>query len=916
MQKMRYMTNTNDASVLSTLISFTEQDEVQDGAGLFNDLFLAAGNPTWSTTLSDCSADTVIRAITLGEDIAALTADKGRENRVAEIERTQDKLYPSSADIVPAVKLEEWYTQKLKTVQAKKKASKSSTFSPVGTFSMGLYKGYDPPAEGADNSEQVAKLEEWMDLLNFGIGRQWMDYDTVTMIGQFTRPSLGKELGATDDQSPFSAFNGFVHILCPSGGLSVSNIWDRVFITFDGSPSMSNRMEVLEHMCNTIDYQIQVNTMGDLAFEFPMYDFYPEEFGKYKYTMALSDSLKHHEFNDEGDGNPVTGFRVFGQYKSEDALNEDDSWLQHNLYSVYIKSDFMASKYGVLVEELGIPWAMNAWGTGTTGQQDGSQVPPSDNKEKMSALASFGIIEFTKRIAKMSSMSLNSVYCPFVWPNKPMLNRDIRRMGIMNSVNSSVQINGVCKTGISCEYIRKADTDGSFLNICGAKNTPFSYASKAGLALFPNKAAVQGDKEKPFKQNGDIIYTLDNGFGIEIIMPDEASMQKLFEKYGVNNTQTTSSATGGAVSKKTWSDPQKVYNKFRTLPMDQQNKLNAMANKLCGGDGSLRGWQIYQYMLSESGYKVNNPNPMGGANGLIQFMPATLIQLANSGALKGAPKGLDPKNNRDRSIIASWFTQSPYCVGPNATANQLDLTESYLTQISHGNKIEGLAGLNKYIFLPAANPDPNMSFSDPRQPDSIRKIANKISAANGGVDSLNAMMRLKGFDTTTPPSDSQLETNRLSGVSGSKAAAASAVTAQKAAPPALRTSTATTSSLYVAGVPKAAQKPTASKNIVDNMISSMADPIFNSLGTGINNGVTGYANDKVSQAGVDQAVTSLSKTTSSVVSSTTQSTLEQADSAASNVSVFGYRAMKGGLGLSKPVASSTDTPKAGVTIGR
>jgi hypothetical protein len=100
------------------------------------------------------------------------------------------------------------------------------------------------------------------------------------------------------------------------------------------------------------------------------------------------------------------------------------------------------------------------------------------------------------------------------------------------------------------------------------------------------------------------------------------------------------------------------------------------------------------------------------------------------------------------------------------------------------------------------------------------------------------------------------------------------------------------------------------------MISSMADPIFNSLGTGINNGVTGYANDKVSQAGVDQAVTSLSKTTSSVVSSTTQSTLEQADSAASNVSVFGYRAMKGGLGLSKPVASSTDTPKAGVTIGR
>lgn len=908
MRKMRYMTNANDASVLSTLITFDDLGEVQDGTGLFNDLFMASKVTKFANTLSDCSAETVIRAMILGEDIDALKVDANATDRIWKLETSQDAKYPKSPTFTSINALDSWYSNKIKEVMAEK-SKPGSNFSPIGTFTMGLFKGYTPPegTKNTDNSEQVAKLEEWMDTLNFGIARQWLSYNDVTIIGQNTRPSLGKEFGAKDDQSPFSAHNGFLHVLCPAGGLSVENIWDKVFVTLDGSPSMSNRMEVLEQMCNTIDYQIHVNTMGDLMFEFPMYDFYPEEFGKYKYTMALGDSIKSHEFNDEGDGNPVTGLRVFGNYSADDMYSkEDNEWLRANLYSVYIKSDYMASKYGVLVEELSIPWATGAWGTATTGEG-------SENAEKITALASFGVIEFTKRVAKMSHMGINSIYNPFLWPNKPILNKELRRMGLITGINSAMQLNGVCTTGINSEYIRKADTNGEFLNLCGAKNTPFSYANKNGLALFPRKGMDLNKTEMPFQQNGSVVYTINNGFGIEIIQPDEASIQALQQKFNLQGNSSSVDPAHAPVSKREYSDPQKCYNRFRQLPQAEQDKMNAMANKLCGGDGSLRGWQIYQYMLSESGYNPKQPNIGGGATGatgLIQFMPSTLISMANAGKLPGAPKGLNPDKPADRLTMNNWFRSSPYCTSPNATLLQLDMTADYFAMNAPKGIKTGVVGLNQVVFLPAANSDPNMSFSDPRQQSKwVKKNAAQISKQNGGVDTLGGLLRAKGISTATPPSDAQLEQNRLAGVKGSNAAVTPTTAAQQA--PVKLKSTDSTGSTYVAGkaistkktdlsnvIQAKATKSSQSGDVLGNIIGSVASSVMTPMTDGITKGVTGYTGNVITDAGMKSALDSVSATAGSTLPGAVQGTLEQVDSNASQVKIGGfYKPMADGLGL-------------------
>lgn len=882
MRKMRYITNLNDVSILSSLISFSAESEVQDGAGIFNDLLIASSDPTMANTLSQSPADSVIRAIVLGDDINALNATKGQTDRVDVQEKQQDSYYPRNEKYVKWDTLESQYSKKIDAVQAIKQSDTGKRFSPVGTFTLGLYRGYDPPAAGADNSPQVAKLEEWMDLLNFGIARQWLDYDTVTNIGQNTKPSLGTSRSSTDDQSAFSALNGFVHIMCPTGGLSVSNIWDRVFVTFDGSPTLSNRMEILEQMCNTIDYQIQVNTMGDLCFEFPMYDFYPEEFGKYKYTMALSDSLKHYDFNDEGDGNPLTGLRVFGSYRAEDQYNEDDSWLQHNVFSVFIKSDYMASKYGVLVEELGIPWAMNAWGTDTA--KDTSTDKEDTNAAALGALASFGIIEFMKRLSKMSSMTLNSTYCPFLWPNKPMLNRDIRRMGLMNSINNSMQIKGLCTTGIGCEYIRKADTDGTFLNLCGAKNTPFSYANRNGLALFPNKTAIAGDNELPFSQNGSLIYTFNNGFGIEIIQPDETMIASLFAKYGINGTPVEHQ---GALGKHEWSDPQKCYNAFKALPQDQQNALDAVANKLCHGKGTLRGWQIYQFMQSESSYQLAKPNPHGGAIGLIQYVPSTLMDLYSNGALSGAPSGMSS------SQLQVWFRNSQYCTGPNAYVNQIVLAGYYLTKNS-GGTINNVSELNRTIVMPGSLKDPTVPYSSNRQPASVQNLARK-NQTNGAISNDDLLYRVKGIDSNETTDNEALEKARLAG-KGSSAATAKAATTQV-----IKNNSKT--STYTSGtvVDKAANTVSSTASGVVNAVTTwLLGNSLDKVGSSVNSSVNGTTSKLNNTAGTAVTNTSNIVDATKTVDEVTKSTLNQVGNNISNTSVLGIKPLKNGTFTTTP----------------
>lgn len=756
LRRMRYVTNLADASVLSTLIVF--ENESQDGAGIFNDLLIVDANTDFSTTLANCTADTVIRAMLLGEDPAALRQEETTAGRAEQIEQNQDAKYPHDKLYTNVKNLEAQYKGKI-SIASEKSSGSGSKPSPVGTFTMGLYKTYQPPKSNKDTKTE--KLEEWLDLMNFGISRQWLSYDDVTRIGRLTRPSIGVSADATGDISPFSAYNGFVHFLVPAGGLSVSSIWDKIFVTFDGSANMSNRMEVIEQMCSTIDYQIQVNTMGDILFEFPMYDFLPEAFGKYKYTMALSDSIKSQEFNDEGEGNPITGLMVTGGRHNDDESFQAEDRLKDLLYTVYIKSEFLASKYGGICESLPVPWALGVW----------DDEDKAENTEKLQQLASFGVIEFVKRVAKMSSMSLTGMYNPYVWPNKPIVNRNVRRAALLGSVNHSIQINGSCSTSVSCEFVRHADIDGEFINICGAKNTPFSYAHNKGLALFPHKGVDKGSHEISFTQNGATITVIDE-FGIEIIEPTQAMIDSVKTKFGLQDVPSSSYPLGT----QSWTDPYKVWNAFRSLPQEEQDKINAMAKRL----GSIPGWRYYQYMLSESQYKTNNPNAQGsGANGLIQFMPATLMQMADRGLLDGgsppAPKGLEsdprkPGYARSKAIMTNWFQNSSYCAGPDAKKNQIDLTESYLKmqmQAVGSPSIDSMGQLNGLVFMPAAvKNNPNMTFSDPRQPTSVQNAASKTAAQNNGADSLSAVIRMKGISEEAP-SETDLEKARVLGVKSS-----------------------------------------------------------------------------------------------------------------------------------------------------
>lgn len=377
--------------------------------------------------------------------------------------------------------------------------------SGVGNFSLGWEQQNADWTQG-DWKSRVATMEAWQDVVTFGAKLDWYSDSEVTTIGCGTRPQ-----SAPDVMSPYSVLNCFVHYLYPHGeydpsgtnpsALGIRNLIERAIVTPGSDVSWSNRLEMLTQVSDVIDYKFFVNGMGDICFEFPMYDFTPNYFGRYAETMAFSDSIKSDEHNDEGDGNVVTALKVVGGYKdiekSSDKANSN-SVVQEQVYSVWIKSDYMAGKYGIVCEEYQIPWALNTWR-----MRDGKNDSDALHKN---TLISFGIIEFYKRIVAMSSMSADICYNPFACPNRPFLNKLLRRMGVSDSVNITLNIDSTLSTSITANFVRRAkqsdDSKQRFQTITGYANTPFGYVSD-GLKLFTEEA----------------LENLRHDFGFEVIDP-------------------------------------------------------------------------------------------------------------------------------------------------------------------------------------------------------------------------------------------------------------------------------------------------------------------------------------------------------------------------------------------------------------
>jgi hypothetical protein len=389
-------------------------------------------------------------------------------------------------------------------------------------------------------------------------------------------------------------------------------------------------------------------------------------------------------------------------------------------YSVIIKSDTMASKYGNVPEEYAIPWLARVW---TFSSTDASGAVIDNNALQRNALISFGIIEFFKRIAAMSSMGFDGIYNPFWLPNRPVLNKLLRRTGLTTSASISIPIDGAPTSSVESFYVRAADHNGNFIVITGSPNTPFSYADGQRLALFSTASL-------------DNIRTT---YGIEIIDPSQSMVEQAnvgLQAPAPGIGGNGSGSAGGANNVNAYSVSKAIARSFARYDALQKTdpKLHAMIAEVANSAG-MDPHLLYQIMEFESGggNKINplgaynKKNPAQGAQGVIQFMPDTLRGM-----------GIDPQTFREKYPTIE---------------SQMPLVKQYLAQAKAsvgGAPLDSPYAAYMAIFNPASTRD-NMfdSFQNSKN-KWTRNHAAAISSQNGGIRNPADLMLKLGYNYYQP----------------------------------------------------------------------------------------------------------------------------------------------------------------------
>jgi len=370
----------------------------------------------------------------------------------------------------------------------------------VGKLKEGITLLYDP----AKAEEKFKTLENWNNIITFGTSPLMVADDVKPLIPQgsleadptaFTEfpqsaaqgsmtagtfltkaqmYALGTSTVPNQAGSPDAAK---VHFLLPASGTPNQNMIEySVAEQIDVRVEWVTRLELLTKLCKSLDYQMYVTGMGDIVFEFPMYDFLPSDYIGYEDLYKFNLHLVSDTVNDEG-GSAISALEVTSRSlviptQGGDLRNTPVQTGAEPRKTIF--SNVLASRIGVIVETYDIP-----------GVRDPSK------------LAQLGYLEFNKRIANYNIFDMQAAYRPYINVNRPMYHQVKERFGITKSVTYTWRIREDASLGMSLQYTRKLEGDGKYRYITGGERQPISYRSIFGGCSVPG----QGVSHSPLDGN-------------------------------------------------------------------------------------------------------------------------------------------------------------------------------------------------------------------------------------------------------------------------------------------------------------------------------------------------------------------------------------------------------------------------------
>jgi murein DD-endopeptidase MepM/ murein hydrolase activator NlpD len=327
-------------------------------------------------------------------------------------------------------------------------------------------------------------LEKWHNLTLLGEENgTYLTYDQVTTLGR----------GTVLDPVRGSPFNARLHMLLPSEGVAANNFVqvDYNINDFSQGVSFETRFDLVNHVCDQLDFQWWVTPFGDVAVEFPMFDFNPKAFKAYQNAMTVDRHAMNASIEDEASDIPTT-MVVTAQENSnlaQDAAQAPAQSFDQNRIVVY--SPLLAARLGAVVEQISSPVSV---GGALSGGQKGI-----DRAEY------WALLQLQKRLGQSSTVSMPTPFRPWLTPNRPLYHKQRERMGVIASVQHSITVNGSCQTTPVLQYIKKLHSDGKFRYMSSqGENMPINYATnfteagdtiKSGLIV--RRGVLKGTSNAP-----------------------------------------------------------------------------------------------------------------------------------------------------------------------------------------------------------------------------------------------------------------------------------------------------------------------------------------------------------------------------------------------------------------------------------
>jgi murein DD-endopeptidase MepM/ murein hydrolase activator NlpD len=297
-------------------------------------------------------------------------------------------------------------------------------------------------------------LEEWHNLCLLGNRAGfYMSFDQATALGQAT----------VLENVEGSPWNGYVHMLLPKDGLPVKDFVQTQNTVNDfvaSGVNFTDRYQLVNLVCEQIEYQWYVTPVGDVVFEFPMFDFEPSAWKGYAAVHRVEKHATSSAIEDEAEEIP-TAIVVTAQERHADASATGGLGVAGDPNRVVAYAPLLATRLGVVVEQLQAPPSVGGTTTGTS-QKD---------------LEAWGALQLQKRLGRSSTMTIPTGWRPWMLPNRVIEHRLRERLGVATTVQHTVALGGICTTTPTIVYTKKKGPDGTYRYISGGENMPLNYST-------------------------------------------------------------------------------------------------------------------------------------------------------------------------------------------------------------------------------------------------------------------------------------------------------------------------------------------------------------------------------------------------------------------------------------------------------